>query len=649
MNILIPHSWLKEFLDTKASVKEIARCLSLCGPSIEKINKVGKDYVYDIEVTSNRVDCMSVYGIAREAAAILPRFNHKAKLKPYQSKRISHNKSLDIEVINDPKLCHRILAVKLENIKLAPSPKWLAERLNKVGQRSLNNAIDITNYIMWELGTGFHVFDYDRIESKKIVVREARKGEKLITLDKKEITLDGGEVVFDNGRGEIIDLPGIMGTANTVVTKNTKNVLLWVENIDPVKIRKASTGLNIRTQAAVLFEKYVDPNLGFDAILKGVEFFQKLTNAQIACNLLDIYPVKSKTKQVCIEKEFIDTRLGVNISKTDIKNYLNPLDLKAKWCGNKLSVKVPTFRAHDINIPEDVVEEIARIYGYFRLPSNLMETALPKKVLSSPFDFEMELKRILSSVGGVEIYTSSLVPNDWINKQALKLANPLGKETEYLRTSLRPSLVKAALGNSSYGEPYHLFEMANVYLPRKDKLPNEKMYLAGIFSEYSYREAKGVIETLLLELNIKVNFLPEDLKGFQASRRVLIKSNNKTLGEFGILEKEGLIYYEFETQLLINNCKEYTSYKPIPKYPPQIEDITLILPEKTKVGSVIHSIKAVDKRVDEIELTDIYINSYTFRINYQDPNKTLTNEEVEKIRNKILGEVKKKYSALPKS
>ena len=255
MNILIPHSWLSDFLETNAKPEKIAEFLSLCGPSVEKLEKVGDDWVYDIEVTTNRVDMMSVYGVAREASVILPQFGYQARLKKYNpdeiNKFVSHkiNKfvsdeikgggKLDFKISNNPALCKRILAIKLENVELGPSPSWLSSRLSKVGQRPLNNAIDITNYVMWEIGHPIHVFDYDRLKRQKILVREAKKGESLTTLDGIKYNLNGGEVIFDDGAGEIIDLPGIMGTANTVVTPETKNVLLWIESIEPVRIRRA--------------------------------------------------------------------------------------------------------------------------------------------------------------------------------------------------------------------------------------------------------------------------------------------------------------------------------------------------------------------------------------------------------------------------
>lgn len=647
MNILIPHSWLSEFLDTNAKPAKIAECLSLCGPSVEKLEKAGDDWVYDVEVTTNRVDMMSVYGIAREAAVILPQFGYKAKLKKLRFPSPETGKGLDIKIVNNTALCKRILAIKLGNVELGSSPFWLASRLSKVGQRPLNNAIDITNYVMWEIGHPIHVFDYDRIKNKKILVRVAKKGEKLVTLDGEKYTLNGGEVVFDDGAGEIIDLPGIMGTANTVVTPKTKNVLLWIESIDPVRIRQASMDLAIRSQAAILNEKQVDPELGLPAILRAIELFRQVTNATPGSQLVDIYPLPYKVKKISSSKEFIDQRLGVNISKGEIKKILAGLEFEANWAGDNLRVGVPSFRAHDVTIPEDIIEEVARIYGYHNLPSKLMQGAIPDLAPDTPFDFEIKLKNILKGWGGIEVYTLSMVSKDSVEKSALKLINPLGAESEYLRTSLKPSLVQAANQNSGEKEPFHLFEIANVYLPKKVSLPEEKMVLAGIFSNYDYRGAKGIIESMLTELNIKAGFVQKDYKDFLPNQRVEINENSRTLGQFGTLES-GYIYYEFEVEYLRAAARVVSAFKPLPKYPAQIEDITLVLPERTRVGEVIQSIISTSKLIQNIELTDIYEDFYTFRLWYQHPKKTLTDKEVEEIRNKLLKGVKKKYGAILK-
>lgn len=648
MNIKITDSWLREYLKTNAKPKEIERYLSLCGPSVEKLEKIGNDWVYDIEVTTNRVDMMSVYGIAREAYAILPQFGIKASLLPLNLKKVTAKKDLGITIVNDPKLCKRILAIKLEGIKLGPSPQWLQDRLIKVGQRPLNNAIDITNYIMWELGHPIHAFDYDRITTGKIIVREAIKGEKLLTLDNIEHTLKGGEVIFDNGKGEIIDLPGIMGTKNTVVSHNTNNVLLWIESVDPVKIRNASMGLGIRSQAAVLNEKNVDPELGLPTILKAVELYRKVTGAKAASKLFDLYETSYKTKSVKLKLSLIEEKLGVAVSKEKVEKILKSLDFKTSFKADSLTCEIPSFRAHDVSIPEDIIEEVARIYGYQNLPSLLMEGKLPEPLRNSPFEFEYTVKNILKNLNGSEIYSLSLVPKSWVSKKALRLKNPLGKDSEYLRDSLMPSILKAASQNTLHQESFHLFEIANIYIPQKNKLPLEKMMLGGVFFNYNFRDAKGIIESFLDQLNINGKFITSDIKDFLPSCGTKIISSKNNLGIFGKTEKD-LIYYEFEIENLAKSYSQVKKFKQIPKYPPQIEDITFKFPERTKVGDAIKETLQVSRLVAKVELIDTYRDSYTFRIWYQDPKKTLSDKEVEKIRKMITSKISKIFNAIMKN
>jgi len=651
MNIQIPYSWLREYLETNAKPKDVANILTSCGPTVERTIRKGNDYIFDIEITTNRVDLMSIYGLAREASAILPQFGFSAKLKPLRTTPIKSKKELGIKIVDKNSLSKRTLAIKLGNIKLKPSPNWLKEKLIKVGQRPLINAVDITNYVMWETGHPIHAFDYDKLKTKTIVFREATKGEKLITLDNKRHILNGGEVIFDDGEGRIIDLPGIMGVKNTVVNKQTKNVLLWTESIKPAKIRYASMELAIRSQAAILNEKNVDPEAAYPTMLRAIELFQQLCDAKIKSELVDIYPKRYKPKTIKLGVEFINQRLGISLKPKDVKNLIERLGFTIKINKREIIISVPSFRYPDITLPEDIVEEVARIYGYHNIPNQIMSGALPQRLKDSPFDFEYKLKQLIKLLGGSEIYTLSLVSKEWVDSNAIKLKNPLGKDSQYLRTSLMPSLINAADENSNEKDPFFLFEMANIYLSNKKRndsmLPLEKMIIAGVLINYQYRKAKGIIEKLIDTLNIKTKLIPEDKQGFGAGKRLAIYHNKDLLGEFGITET-GPVYFELDVKKIRKYHQEYSTFKPLPKYPAQIEDITLSLPERIKLGNLLSSIKKSDSHLSKVELTDTFEKSATFQLYYQDPKKTLTDKEVEKIRNKILKEIKNKYGAIVK-
>ncbi|MEK7061130.1 MAG: phenylalanine--tRNA ligase subunit beta, partial [Patescibacteria group bacterium] len=517
MDLLIPDNWLREFLKTSATNKEVAKYLSLCGPSVEKTTKTENGDIYSIEVTTNRMDTASVYGIAREASAILPRFNKKAKLTSLTAKSnykfVSKVKYLNTDI--DSKLCPRFTAVLIKDVKLAESPKIVKERLTQSGIRPINNVVDISNHIMCELGQPVHTFDYDKIENHLMILRESKKGERVTTLDDQSYVLSGEDIVIEDATGRLIDLCGIMGGKLSAVDENTKNILLFVQNYNPACIRKTSMALAKRSEAAALFEKGIDSQLVKTAILRAVDMFVKLTKGTPEKEVLDLYPNPYKEKTVRISLEEITDKLGIEIAKKDISDILHPLGFIPSWEKNILKVSVPSFRANDINIPEDIIEEVARIYGYHNLPSVIMSGILPNKPSDSIFTFENNVKNILKGYGGIEIYTLSLT-----TRGNLKLKNPLGPESEYLRTTLIYSLQKAAMENSGEKEPFHIFEIANIYIPKSNDLPQEKMTLAGIFANTNYREAKGIIESLLNELNIKAEFIQEELKDFIPGQRV---------------------------------------------------------------------------------------------------------------------------------
>lgn len=634
MDILIPDNWLRDYLKTKATPAELQKYLSLCGPSVERINKGRTGPVYSIEVTTNRVDSASVYGIARESAAILPRFKIPAttvepKLTDTKGTNIA---PLEIKIL--PSKVNRTMAIVLD-VENTQTPKWLKERLKDVGIRSLESLIDITNYVMVEIGHPTHVFDYDRIKTNKLTFREAKKGEKIKTLDGKTHTLLGGDIVIDDGTGKIIDLPGIMGTENSVVTAQTKRIIFFIDNISPVNIRKTSVSLALRTQAAAANEKGIDPELGKVAILRGLQLYKEICNAKIVSKLHDIYPNPHKPKKVYVSVDFINERLGINIPAKEVIAILTSLgfichperqrriskDSSASPQNDNLVVEIPSHRANDISIPEDIVEEIARIYGYHNLPSQLMSGPLPERLADSPFEFEKRVKQTLQVLGAIEVYTSSLVPT----QTGLKLKNPLGMDSEYLRKSLAPSLINVVYENRREQKAFHIFEIANEYWPRKGELPEEKMVLVGVFSpDYPYREAKGIIEEFLREIRV-----PPD----------------KFIKFLSYLEEENILHYRFDMENLRHFSQMSAHYTPLPKYPPQVEDITIILSSHTFLGEVIEAIKKSDKRIVSVDLVDTYQDTQTLRIEYQDPEKTLTNQEVSKIREKLLRIIAKKFGA----
>ncbi|MFH0943133.1 MAG: phenylalanine--tRNA ligase subunit beta [Candidatus Beckwithbacteria bacterium] len=639
MNLKFTHSWLSDFLSTDASPKQIAECLSLCGPSVEKLTQIKNDYLYELEVTTNRIDMMSVFGIAREAMAILPQFGFKAKLfLPELAKLNSLKKSLPIKIIDKQSACRRILAIVLDNVSVKPSSPKIKARLEAAGIRSLNNLVDVTNYVMTEIGHPTHVFDYDRLQTKTLVLRYSQKGEKITSLENKTYALPGDDIVIDDGTGRIIDLPGIIGTSNSVVTDSTKRILFFLETNDAVKIRRTSMNLGIRTLAATYNEKWVDPETALTALKRGIHLFQTLANARIASSIIDLYPQPIKPKSVSVSQQLISNRLGIDLTSIQIINILNSLGFEVN-CQPKTKlylIKVPANREKDINLPEDIIEEVARIYGYHRLPSFIMPTAIPTNYPATDFNLEYQLKTWLAGIGLNELYTNSLISetlalqSGYKLSQHLKIKNALSTDWLYLRRSLIPSH-QQALNSHQPTDFLGFFEIANIYQPQTNKLPLETLQLI-ISSNKSYSVLKGILDFLFNKLHLEVEFKPEGEKALIYYRLILLGSVNQ---EAAVLNLEPLLA----------SANIYPTYKPVSDFPPIFEDLTFTLPLKTYLGSVIKAIKSVHSLIKTVNLNQIYHQNFTFNLTYQSLVKPLTDQKISPIRQKIVTLLSKQFKA----
>jgi len=672
MNILIPYSWLKEYLETKASPEKIGECLSLCGASVEKITKLGQDKIFDIEVTSNRVDMMSVSGVAREAAAILPQFGIKAKLKkdPYKLKLKTQNsklktttKSLDLKIkIRNSSLCPRFSAIVLENVKVKESPSEIKNKLTKVGLRPLNNVIDISNLLMHELGQPVHIFDYEKIGKRQMTLREARKAEKLTTLDGKTHTLPGKDIVIEDGGGRLIDLCGIMGGQNSAVDQQTKKIILFIQNYEPYHIRQTSMVLGQRTQAATLFEKKVDPELVMPTLIKGIKLLKKYAQAKEKSKIIDFYSSPYQPKEVKISLQLIKQYLGLPIQLNKVKEILQSLGFKLSVTNQKLPIikaKVPSWRAEDICIPEDLIEEVTRIYGYHNLPSFLPPLFKIPQQSEQNFYWEDKARFILKNWGLTETLSYSMQSRQELEKfnlqpqKHLKIKNPLSEDWLFMRTKILPSLLSIVKQNSGKREKIRIFEMAKVYLPRKAKLPQENLRLNLLLNGQKFFQLKGLCQALLEEMGIKVEFkkFDQDSSCWQINRTAEIKSGRKKLGLVGQLKKEVINKFELKKNIaaadldfdqisrLANRKK---TYRPIPKHPPVIEDLTFVLRPKTSFEEMVTIIKKTSPLIHQVRLLDVYKQSFTFRLSFLNPRKNLTKTAVAKIRKKVILQVKKR-------
>ena len=657
MNIRITYNWLLEYLDTDATPEELQKYLSLCGPSIERVEKIGDDYVFDIEITSNRIDTASVIGIAQEAQAILPMFGKKAKLKlnpltKYKFDNIVGNDprvvpSLKIKII-DATLCPRFTAIVLENIKIVPSPDFIRERLIACGIKSINNVIDISNYLMLSLGQPVHVFDYDEIKKQTMIMRESKKGEKIITLDEKEVVLPGGDIVIEDGLGRLIDLCGIMGGLNSAISEKTKNVVLFVQTYDKVRIRRTSMSTGIRTVAAAFFEKGLDPERVEPTLVYGVELLEKYAQGKAASKLYDIYSEKQKEKLLVMSYELFGKKIGIDIEKEKIDKILADLGFKIDHLNNDrtkmVKIIMPSWRANDIDIPEDIVEEISRIYGYHNIPSVLQPIVYvdQPKDMEDIFVFQNKIKLLLKHLGLNEVINYSMVSRKIIEKSGLKiddhlrLSNSISEDIEYLRISLLPSLYKNIKDNTGKKDALRLFEIAKVYIkdgpfismddPVINKvrpyisLPQETYRLA-IATNTDYFDLKGIIEAIYKELNISAG-------------------TGRDLSVPEIIEKDGVFMAEIDFKKLVE------SYQPVPKYQP-INPYAVIKLDKTFdlranikfAPTSFAQIKKIafekSKLLKKIEVVTLYKNKLTLRFYYSSTERNITEDEAKEELDKL--------------
>lgn len=650
MNIKILDSWLREYLKTKASPREIAQALSLTSLSVEKVEKLEEDFIYEMEITTNRPDLFSILGIAREASAVLPQFEIGAIFSPLNLTKGEENLTpFPIQIENNPKLVNRICAVVME-VKIGKSPVEISKRLESTDIRSLNNVIDVTNYVMRTVGHPTHVFDFDRLGAKKIKIREGRTGEKIITLDGKTYLLQGGEIVAADENNKIIDLLGIMGLANTVVTDKTTKILYFVDNNDKAKIRQTSMGLGIRTDAATLNEKGVDPNLAIDALNYGIELFTKNANGKQLSNILDIYDNKPKEKSVKVSFEKINKVIGVKIEEKKAVDSLRALGFKVKQTEGNLSVNVPSFRSNDVENEEDIIEEISRIYGYYKLPSILPPQTSDKKVFNyiNDFYFEQKVKNAMKYWGYTESYTYSFVSEEMYQgpiEEAVEVANPLTSDFVYMRNSLIPSLLKVVDENKNF-EEIKIFEIANIYLKRDKKLPLEIPTFSGVLKKEnaSFYEIKGLVEEVLLDLGVN-NLLFK--KSTKSSLGASLYIEKDYIGEIEVLDSD-IVDFELNFKTILKYANVKKEFVEFAKFPPVVEDLTLVVPDKISSDDTISFIKQQDSKIAEVNFVDSYQDSKTFHIVYQDPQKNLTKKEVFEIRKKILENLGKKLGVKAK-
>ena len=646
MNIKIPDSWLRDYIKTKATPEQIAKALSLHAFSVERMEQWDDgDTIYEIEITPNRGDALSVQGIAREINASLPRLGVECSFVETRSspkgslQRVSTTLPLAVQIDNES-LVPRFSAIILDNIKITQSPALIRTRLEKVGIRSIDNVVDVTNYFMIDKGQPMHSFDYDKILGNKMIVRESEAGESIVTLDGQKRKLPSGVIVIEDGKGRLIDLCGIMGAQNSEVDGKTKRVLLFVQIYDPVLIRQASMSLGHRTDAAVRFEKGIDPLGVVPSLWEAVEMLKQNADAQIASELIDIENETYKEKVVPLDIQKINQISGVEISEKEALDSLRSLGFLTKQSNSQ--VIVPSWRSNDIEIPEDLAEEVIRLYGYYNLPNEPLTGAIPQEKKEKSFHIENKAKVYLKHQGFFESYNTSATSKELAGETSLPLANPLSKELAYLRTSLIPQLVEVVKQNKGYGEKIKLFELANVYLPQgENELPEQPLRLGIVTKGVSYAEHKGIIEGLIKELDVETR-CSEPLGELRVSKPETPRSGVPALQ--GVSTNEGILATEIDFKQIVKHAGKTKTFTPISKFAPVKQDLTLVVPQGVSYYEIEQIIKNASEHAEKVEYIGTYENTITVSVELLDKESQVNSSDAAEIRKEILNMLKEKLN-----
>jgi phenylalanyl-tRNA synthetase beta chain len=641
------------------------------------------DVIFDLEVTPNRPDCLSVIGIAREVAALTGQEVHLPEAS-YDEAAVPIDRQVSVEIVA-PDLCPRYSASLVSGVKIASSPRWMQQRLLACGMRPINNIVDITNYVMFEYGEPLHAFDYRQIGGKKIIVRRAEKGETMVTLDGvKRVLSPDMLVIADGERG--VAIAGVMGGVDSEVTEQTTDIFLEAASFNPASIYHTGNSLGLSSEARLRFERGISPEIALPALKRATQLLIEFGGGKAAKGLIDAYPGKKERKPILLTTGKTRSLLGVDFSFDQIKGTLTALGFDCKPAGSASEVWVtaPYWRS-DISLAEDLIEEVARIIGYDQIPVTMLSQSVPRQDPTPILKLKQEARQSLTGYGFQEVITYSLTSLDLLNKllpephplepAPLRMAKPMTADQEYLRPSLRPNLLPALEANRRHEEgSIRLFELGRVYLPRPNDLPHEPEVLCGILTgprfEQSWRggdelldffDAKGIVEGLLSQLGVAASFEPSEDESLHPSKQAAIVVDNNRLGVIGELHPKvaeafelarDVYLFEINLTALLPFTIGHKLFQPIPRFPAVVRDMALVVDAGVAHRQAQDVIKGFPL-VTEVALFDVYSGgqltagkkSLAYRITFQSPTHTLTDDEVNKVQQKILDKLSKRLGA----
>ena len=635
-----------------------------------------KKETLDFDITSNRPDCLSMIGMARETAGTLKTTYRMPNMEYKVTSDKNINDELTVEV-ND-KLCRRYMARGVKNVQIKPSPQWMQDRLLEAGVRPINNIVDITNFVMLETGEPMHAFDRREIKSNKIVVERANGNVKFTTLDEVERELDDSILCIKDDK-EIIALAGIMGGLDSEVKNDTTEIIFECAAFEGTNIRVNSKKLGIRTESSTRFEKDIDPNLAEIALNRACALVCELGAGDVMEGTIDIYNEVKEEGSIDVSSSWINKFLGTNISTEEMKECLDSVDLKTVIDGDTLKITIPTFRI-DIDIKEDIAEEVARIYGYNNIEGTIFKVQTEREPKYRKEILDDKVVEIMTASGLNQSISYSFISRKAFDKiglaedsdlrKVVTIKNPLGEDYSVMRTTTIASMMESLARNyTRNNSEAYLFEIGKVYIPAEDEteLPVEKNILTvGMYGDVDYLNLKGVVENLIEGLGVKgVKFQRESENvSFHPGKTAKLIVGRKTYaGVFGevhpdLNENFGIdvpcYIAEIDLDAVYDNAELERKYKMIPKFPAVTRDIALLVDDSILVQDIEDSIRrAGGNLVEKVELFDIYKGeqipegkkSIAYAIVYRNENKTLTDKEVNKVHDKILRALEHKLGA----
>ncbi len=677
-------NWLKEFIDLSLTAAETAEALTMAGLEVESIEEHGDDSLFEINITPNRPDCLSIRGIARDLSAIL---NLPLKDIPVSIQNEDGVRPL-IE-INDPDLCPRYSSRIINGIDVKPSETsgWISKRLELHGFRPTNNIVDITNYVLLEMGHPLHAFDLDKLDSKTIVVKTAGPVKKFTTLDNSERTLNKDMLLIWDAKKPVA-IAGVMGGIDSEVTFSTKNIFLESAYFDPLSIRRTSRALNLSTEASYRFERETDLKNVVQALDRATQLITEIAGGRTT-RITDIYLKPQKSRSITIKLEKINSILGIKISPSIVQKILTGLGIDNKISDEMVIITPPSFR-QDIQTDMDIVEEIARIYGYDKIPVTLPKVIMQPVVKNTKRNFVNKLKSLMCRSGYSEAINYSFLSlsaldklklsQEDIRRDLIKIRNPLKTEEESLRTTLIPALLENVRLNTNRGErSVRLFEISSIFLGSGQKLPDEVLKLSAVLLKDSnpllwqdkhegFYDLKGSVENLLLDIGIKDYAFEHETSLIEPylhpGKSCTVKVNGKNIiGVLGTLHpdvaqnfsvNQNINIFELDIVTLFSSIPSKITYAPIPKYPYAERDLAIVVSEDTSTADVENIIRKLNSdMIESIKLFDIYIGkpvpknkkSLAFSIRYRAGDRTLTDSEVNELHSRILNELANSLNA----